>query len=254
MSTFMIDQRKKIVAGNWKMNGTISSLEQISILNTLIKNDTCEVIVCPPTTLITEAIKTAKGGPIKIGSQNCHEKGSGAYTGEVSPTMLFDLGVEFVILGHSERRLNNYETSEVVQKRAKAAHQTNLITIICIGESEAQKDSGQTMNVVREQLTQSLPSTANHLNTVIAYEPIWAIGSGKTAKIDDIKQVHNTLRNHVAVMQTSSMASKIRIIYGGSVNSENCFEILHTEDVDGALVGGASLIAKNFSTIINSII
>jgi triosephosphate isomerase len=132
-------QRKKIVAGNWKMNGTLSSLEHIRQLRDLIKNDTCEVIVCPPTTLLSQAIDIVKNSAISIGSQNCHEKNSGAYTGEVSPEMLVDLGVQVVILGHSERRENNFETSKLVQNKAKVSHKLRLTTIICIGETEAQK-------------------------------------------------------------------------------------------------------------------
>jgi len=154
-------QRKKIVAGNWKMNGTVSSLDQIRQLRDLIKNDTCEVIVCPPTTLLSKAIDIAKNSTITIGSQNCHEKESGAYTGEISPAMLADLGVKVVILGHSERRENNFETSELVQDKAKAAHKSRLTTIICIGETEEQKNNGHTVNVIKEQLNHSLPMTTN---------------------------------------------------------------------------------------------
>jgi triosephosphate isomerase len=245
-------QRKKIVAGNWKMNGTVSSLEQIRQLRDLIKNDTCEVIVCPPTTLISQAIDIVKNSAISIGSQNCHEKNSGAYTGEVSPEMLVDLGVQVVILGHSERRENNFETSKLVQNKAKVSHKLQLTTIICIGETEAQKNNGNTINVIKEQLDHSLPKTTNDKNTIIAYEPIWAIGSGKTPSADDIKQVHKTLRTHLERITTSEIATKVRILYGGSVNSDNCYEILNIEDVDGALVGGASLSAIGFSSIINS--
>ena len=246
-------QRKKIVAGNWKMNGTVSSLEQIRQLCNLIKNEACEVIVCPPTTLLLEAINIVKNCGITIGSQNCHEKNSGAYTGEVSPDMLVDLGVKVVILGHSERRENNFETNELVKNKAKASHKSQLTTIICIGETEAQKNNGQTVNVIKKQLSTSLPSTANEENTIIAYEPLWAIGSGRVPKSKDIKLVHNTLRNYLAEITTSKIATRMRILYGGSVNSDNCSEILKIEDVDGALVGGASLSAGSFSSIINSI-
>ena len=245
-------RRKKIVAGNWKMNGTVSSLDQIRQLCGLIKIDTVEVIVCPPTTLLSQAIDIVKNSAITIGSQNCHEKNSGAYTGEVSPEMLADLGVQVVILGHSERRENNFETSELVQNKAKSAHKSQLTTIICIGETEAQKNNGHTINVIKEQLDQSLPKSANEENTIIAYEPIWAIGSGKTPSSDDIKQVHKTLRTHIEKITTSEIATKMRILYGGSVDSENCYEILRIEEVDGALIGGASLSAFVFSSIINS--
>lgn len=245
-------RRKKIVAGNWKMNGSVSSLEQIRQLCDLIENDTCDVIVCPPTTLLSQAIDIAKDSTITIGSQNCHEKESGAYTGEISPAMLMDLGVKVVILGHSERRENNFETSELVRDKAKAAHKSQLTTIICIGETEEQKNNGHTVDVIKEQLNHSLPMTTNEENTIIAYEPIWAIGSGKTPSADDIKQVHKILRTHINKIITSEIATKMRILYGGSVNSDNCYEILNIEDVDGALVGGASLSAISFSSIINS--
>ena len=245
-------RRKKIVAGNWKMNGTVSSLDQIRQLCDLVRNDTFEVIVCPPTTLLSQAIDIAKDSTITIGSQNCHEKESGAYTGEISPAMLTDLGVKVVILGHSERRENNFETSELVRNKAKAAHKSQLTTLICIGETEEQKNNGHTVDVIKEQLNHSLPMTTNEENTIIAYEPIWAIGSGKTPSADDIKQVHKTLRTHIKKITTSEIAAKMRILYGGSVNSDNCYEILNIEDVDGALVGGASLSAVSFSSIINS--
>lgn len=245
-------RRKKIVVGNWKMNGTVSSLDQIRQLCDLIKNDTFEVIVCPPATLLSQAIDIVKNSAVTIGSQNCHEKNSGAYTGEVSPEMLVDLGVQAVILGHSERRENNFETSKLIQEKAKASHKSHLITIICLGETEEQKNNGHTINVIKKQLDHSLPKTTNEENTIIAYEPIWAIGSGKTLSADEIKQVHKTLRTHIKTITTSEIATKMRILYGGSVNSDNCYEILNTEDVDGALVGGASLSAISFSSIINS--
>lgn len=244
-------KRKKIVVGNWKMNGTISSLIQIRKLSNLITNKHCEVIVCPPATLLTMAINIIRDKQIKVGSQNCHENNSGAHTGEISPKMLADIGVETVILGHSERRQNNFETSELVKEKANAAHEVNIATIICIGETDTQKNNGQTVDVIKQQLSLSLPISSNHENTIIAYEPIWAIGSGKTPSANDIRDVHKILRNHIASIKTDSLASKIRIVYGGSVNAENCADILNIDNVDGALVGGASLLANSFSAIIN---
>jgi triosephosphate isomerase len=246
-------QRRKIIAGNWKMNGTLDSLGQISQLSISIVNRTCEVVICPPATLLAKAVDITNNCQIKIGAQNCHLKNSGAFTGEISPYMLADLGVKLVILGHSERRENNFESSSEIQDKAKAAHLLNLTTIICIGETEEQKNSKQTIDVIKKQLSQSLPTTATHENTIIAYEPIWAIGSGKTPRLEDISQVHKTLRSHITNIRTSSMAMKMRIIYGGSVSEENCFEILQTKDIDGALVGGASLKAANFEAIIKKI-
>jgi triosephosphate isomerase len=252
MSYAMFPHRRKIVAGNWKMNGTISSLEQISQLPNLITKNNCEVIICPPSTLLMSAISVVKNTSIEIGSQNCHEKNSGAYTGEIAPKMLAEIGVTVGIVGHSERREYHYETNELVQRKAKALHQINLKSIICIGETEAQKKNGETIAVIKSQLSQSLPITANDQNTIIAYEPIWAIGSGETPTIGDIREVHRILRNYVAEITNDDMAAKIRIVYGGSVNTENCSEILRVENVDGALVGGASLLSSSFSTIINS--
>lgn len=246
-------RRRKIIAGNWKMNGTLESLGQISQICTSIANNNCEVVICPPATLLAKAVHITNNCKIEIGAQNCHIRNSGAFTGEISPHMLADLGVKLVILGHSERRENNFESSREIQNKAKAAHLSNLTTIICVGETEAQKNAQQTIDVIREQLSQSLPTTATPENTIIAYEPIWAIGSGKIPRLEDIRQVHKTLRNHITDIRTSSMAMKIRIIYGGSVNEENCFEILQTKDVDGALVGGASLKATNLKAIINKI-
>ena len=248
----MTDQRKKLVAGNWKMNGTVSSLEQIHLLKTLINEDLCEVIVCPPTTLLRDCLKIVEGCRIKIGSQNCHHQEFGAHTGEISPHMLRDLGVTHVIVGHSERRIDGFETNELVQKKALAAHRCDLNTIICIGESLLQKKEGQASGIIKKQLSHSLPVTANNKNTIIAYEPIWAIGSGLTPSFDEIQAVHTIIRDHVGEIKTENVASKIKIVYGGSVNVNNCNNIINIKNVDGALVGGASLMASDFSRIINS--
>ena len=241
----------KIVVGNWKMNGTLSSLEQIKKLSKLISNKTYKVIVCPPATLLTEAINITIDTQLEIGSQNCHDENSGPFTGEISAQMLYDIGVKLVILGHSERRQNNYENNELVKKKAESAHQSNLTVIICIGENDTQKNNGQAVEVLKEQLSLSLPLTANNENTIIAYEPVWAIGSRKTPSVTEIKEVHKILRHHISKTKTGNDVSKMRIIYGGSVNSDNCSEILNIENVDGALVGGASLTAESFSKIIN---
>ena len=234
------------------MNGTTSSLEQISNLPRLITNDNCQVVICPPATLLTKAKDIVRNSIISIGSQNCHQERFGAYTGEISPHMLVDLGVTSVIIGHSERRENYYETNKLIQKKAKACHELQLQTIICIGETYIQKDSGKTFDVLKKQVDQALPDTTNHENTIIAYEPIWAIGTGKTPSLKDIEQVHKTLRNFIAEIKSHRIASRIRIIYGGSVNLDNCSEILNINDVDGVLVGGASLLASSLSAIINA--
>ena len=248
----MNNQRKKMVAGNWKMNGNLASLKEIDFLKSTIKGDSCQVVLCPPTTLLTEAVKIARNTSIQIGAQNCNQNLTGAHTGEVSAKMLKEIGVNIVILGHSERRSNHFETNTLVSNKAKTAHQCGLTTIICVGETEYEKVSGQTTKIIREQINGSLPISATEDNTVIAYEPIWAIGTGKTPTIDEISDVHSILRTEMENRVSPSMASKLRILYGGSVNTQNCSEILCVEGVDGALVGGASLLASDFSKIINS--
>ena len=166
--------------------------------------------------------------------------------------MLKDLGVDFVILGHSERRAAHFETDKLVNNKAETAHQYNLTTIICVGETKHERTSGLTAKIITKQINESLPITASENNTVIAYEPIWAIGTGKTPSIDEISEVHSILRTQIKNLKSHSAASKMRILYGGSVNTKNCSEIFRIEGVDGALVGGASLLASDFSQIVNS--
>ena len=248
----MNSQRKKLIAGNWKMNGNLDSLKEIDFLKCAIDKVTCEVIVCPPTTLLTEAVKKVRNTRVRIGAQNCNHNVTGAHTGEVSAQMLKDLCVDFVILGHSERRIAHFETNSLVNNKAKTAHQYNLTTIICVGETKHERTSGQTANIIKQQINESLPITATENNTVVAYEPVWAIGTGETPTIDEIFEVHSILRTQIESLKSHSTASKLRIIYGGSVNAKNCSEILCIEGVDGALVGGASLLASDFSHIIKS--
>ena len=248
----MSNQRKKIVAGNWKMNGNLNSLKEIELLKSSIDNVSCEVVLCPPTTLLSEMVKILKNSSIYIGAQNCNHNTTGAHTGEVSAQMLKDLAVDFVILGHSERRVAHFETNALVSNKAKTAHQSNLTTIICVGETEHERTSGQTAKVIKEQITGSLPISANENNTIIAYEPIWAIGTGRVPLNHEISEVHSILRTQIENLKSRSTASRIRIVYGGSVNTKNCSEILRLEGVDGALVGGASLLASDFSQIIKA--
>ena len=239
-----------MIAGNWKMNGSKESLNEIKSLQSLIGKVTCDVAIFPPATLLSEAIKVAEPTQIKIGAQDCHHEISGPHTGEVSAHMLEDLGVEIVILGHSERRLNNNETNSLVNQKAASAHKNNLITIICVGESEDQKLSGQTTQVITDQLVESLPQSATQNNTIIAYEPIWAIGTGKIASPLEIVTVHAMIKDTLFKIKRTRSATELRILYGGSVNGKNCSEILHLAGVDGALVGGASLSSLDFSEII----
>ncbi len=241
-----------MVAGNWKMNGTLQSLDEIISIRDLSNTATCDVVLCPPSTLLSEAIKIANDSSLKIGAQNCHHNISGAHTGEISAKMLINLGVETVILGHSERRADNLETNALVKEKANTSHKCNLKTIICVGESEDERINGKTTKIITEQLTESLPLSATINNTIIAYEPRWAIGTGKTPNNNEILEVHEILRNQITELRSKSVASAMRIIYGGSVNPKNCSEIFGINGVDGALVGGASLSAANLKDIINS--
>lgn len=230
----------KLVAGNWKMNGLAADsrqrVEQLQILAGQ-KPPPCDVVLCPPTTALGLAGQLLKNSKIALGGQDCHAQASGAFTGDISAAMLKDMGCRFVIVGHSERRQHHKETSEQVRNKAKAAHAAGLIAIVCVGETDAEREAGKAQEIVDQQLRNSLPDTATAQNTVIAYEPVWAIGTGKTASSDDIKSMHAFIR---------SKAAPFRILYGGSVKGANAREILHLPDVDGVLVGGASLKAEEF--------
>ncbi len=231
----------KLIVGNWKMNGLqAESLERVEKLAAGVQSDTSRsfhMVVCPPATLIAPVAMKLKDSAIRWGGQDCHDQPSGAHTGDIAAPMLKDLGCDFVILGHSERRQHHGETSAQVAAKAKQAHTAGLTAIVCVGELDAQRSAGEQESVVGQQLAESIPDTASPENTVIAYEPVWAIGTGKTASADDIKQMHAFIRGKVGTLQ---------ILYGGSVKAANAREILHTENVDGVLVGGASLKAGEF--------
>ena len=241
-----------MLAGNWKMNGSLAALKELKSLNDFIGTVACEVVVCPPATLLIEALKLTKDNQITIGAQNCHYNNSGAHTGEISAQMLKDLGIKITILGHSERRVENFETNTVINQKATNCHANNVTTIICIGESEQQKKMGQTSKIISNQLEECLPISATEENTIIAYEPIWAIGTGQTPSAIEISEAHSILRSKIVELTNMSLGNQIRIIYGGSVNTKNSYEILQVNGVDGALVGGASLLASDFSQIIRS--
>lgn len=231
----------KLIVGNWKMNGLMADSEErtqklLSGLKTR-KSPAFEVALCPPATLIGFLTDLAGSSTVKWGGQDCHAEVSGAFTGDISAAMLKDLGCSYVILGHSERRQHHKETSADVQAKAKAVHAAGLTAIICVGETDAERSAGKANDIVGEQLAASLPEGATAANTVVAYEPIWAIGTGKTASADDIKTMHRHIRGEVG---------SLKILYGGSVKQSNAAEILHTPDVDGVLVGGASLKADEF--------
>lgn len=206
----------------------------------------CDLLVCPPTTLVAD-VAEALGGRIAVGGQDCHADPYGARTGEVSAEMLADLGCRYVIVGHSERRAGHGETDPQVRAKAEAALRAGLTAIVCIGETAEQRDAGQALQVVERQLAGSLPPTAAAANTVIAYEPVWAIGTGRTATPDEVAEIHAAIRDRLRGQAQESEA--LRILYGGSVKPESAAELLAVDNVDGALVGGASLKAADFLAI-----
>ena len=245
--------RKAIIAGNWKMNKTAT--EAAALIDELIpavKDATCEVVICVPFTDLTTAVAKCKGTNIHVGAENVHFENSGAFTGEISADMLVDLGVEYVVIGHSERRQYFAETDETVNKRSRAALAAGLKPIICVGESLTQREQGVTEELVRMQTKIALNGvTAEELkNVVIAYEPIWAIGTGKTATSEQAEEVCREIRAIIRDMYGARAARGVSILYGGSMNAKNAAELLAQPDVDGGLIGGASLKPNDFATII----
>ena len=247
--------RKAIIAGNWKMNKTATeAAELIDALIPAVKDAGCEVVICVPFTDLVTAVAKTKGTNIHVGAENVHFEKSGAYTGEISADMLTDLGVEYVVVGHSERRQYFAETDETVNKRAKAALAGGLKPIICVGESLAQREQGVTEELVRMQVKIALRDvTAEQMaNVVIAYEPIWAIGTGKTATADQAEEVCAQIRKVIGEVYGEAVAEATTVQYGGSMNAKNCEELLSKKDVDGGLIGGASLKAPDFAVIVNA--
>ncbi len=241
--------RRKLAAGNWKMHGLAADLAEAEAVARDHPRPGCDVLICPPATLVARAVDRLSGGPVAVGGQDCHKTEKGAHTGDVSAAMLADAGATHVIVGHSERRADHGETDADVAAKATAAHAAGLIAIICLGETEAQRDAGETLAVVAAQLAGSLPEGATAANTVIAYEPVWAIGTGRTPTLEQIAEVHTALRERLRALLPSE-ADGVRLLYGGSVKPGNAAEIFAVADVDGALVGGASLKAADFGAII----
>lgn len=247
--------RKAIIAGNWKMNKTATeAAELIDALIPAVKDAGCEVVICVPFTDLVTAVAKTKGTNIHVGAENVHFEKSGAYTGEISADMLTDLGVEYVVVGHSERRQYFAETDETVNKRAKAALAGGLKPIICVGESLAQREQGVTEELVRMQVKIALNGvTADELkNVVIAYEPIWAIGTGKTATAEQAAEVCTFIRTTVRHLYGARIARSVTVQYGGSMKPANAAELLSQPDIDGGLIGGASLKAADFVEIVNA--
>jgi triosephosphate isomerase len=243
--------RKPLVAGNWKMNGSKASARELkAMIKAAAKAPAygCELMICPPATLLAGFVEIDKGSALKLGGQDCHAKPSGAHTGDVSAEMLKEAGAKAVIVGHSERRQDHGETDAQVQAKALAVRRAGLQAIICIGETLAERDAGKTLDVVKRQLQGSVPEGAVSANTVIAYEPVWAIGTGRTPTTDEIQAVHAAIRAQLAG-RFGQAGAAIRLLYGGSVKPDNAAAILPLPDVDGALVGGASLKAADFLAI-----
>lgn len=243
---------KKLAAGNWKMNGTAAALAEVSALAAAHPSPACDVLLCPPATLLSRMADLARGTPIRVGGQDCHARASGAHTGDVSAEMLVDSGASYVILGHSERRTDHGETDAQVLAKAEAAHRAGLVAVVCIGETEAERDAGRTLDVVGTQLHGSVPSGSTAANLVVAYEPVWAIGTGRTPTIAEIAEVHAFLRTRLTA-RIGAPAAGVRLLYGGSVKPSNATEIFAVPHVDGALVGGASLKAADFGAIISAL-
>ena len=251
------DIRRAIIAGNWKMNKTRpEAKELIEAMKPLVKDAGCEVVICVPYTNLETAVELTKGTNIKVGAENCHFAKSGAYTGEISADMLTEIGVEYVVLGHSERRQYFGETDETVNKRTKAALEAGLKPIVCVGELLWERECGITEEVIARQIKLDFFGvTADELkNCVIAYEPVWAIGTGKTATADQAEEVCGFIRDVLSKLYGKDVADTITIQYGGSMNAGNAAELLSKENVDGGLIGGASLKANDFATIVDAAI
>ncbi len=244
--------RRNLVAGNWKMNGDATFLSEVKKLKAAHESSTVEILLCPPATLL-DRLNAMVGSTFNIGGQDCHPALNGAHTGEISAPMLKDAGASYVILGHSERRQDRGESSFDVCKKAKSALSTELRVVICLGESLQEREAGETLEVISDQLTNSVPDDVNAQTLVIAYEPIWAIGTGKVPTIDQIGEVHNFIRTALIRRFGPEIGEGVRILYGGSVKHTNAAEIFAVPNVDGALVGGASLTTADFSPIITAL-
>ncbi|MEP9377848.1 triose-phosphate isomerase [Aquabacter sp. CN5-332] len=243
--------RRPLVAGNWKMNGLRhSGAELLAMIEGCGAPlaEKVDLLICPPATLLAQFAAEAAGSPIAVGGQDCHKKASGAHTGDVSAEMLADAGARFVIVGHSERRSDHQESDETVRAKAQAAWRTGLTAIVCVGETQAQREAGEALAVVAAQVRGSVPDGASADTLVVAYEPVWAIGSGLVPTVEDVEEMHGEIRR-VLSERAGAEAARVRILYGGSVKPENCTALLNAADVDGALVGGASLKAGDFLAI-----
>jgi triosephosphate isomerase len=252
----MDKERRLIIAGNWKMNKTVAeALDLVQGLRRELGNvKEADIVVCPPFTALSEVSKAILDSNLRLGAQNMSEQGNGAFTGEVSAGMLKEFSVRYVILGHSERRQYQQEPDALIAKKALAAHAASIKPIVCVGETLAQREANQTESIVGTQLKGSLAgiSADQAEETIIAYEPVWAIGTGRTATTEQAQAVHAFIRRQLAGMYNETVARRVRIQYGGSVKASNARELMAQPDVDGALVGGASLEVRSFTDIIKN--
>ncbi|MCA6109090.1 triose-phosphate isomerase [Bradyrhizobium cenepequi] len=246
----MTDAIRPLIAGNWKMNGLKASADEFDAMlaGAGALAGKADLLVCPPATLIAACADKARGSKLAVGAQDCHPKASGAHTGDISAEMLADAGASAIIVGHSERRADHGETDALVRQKAEAAWRAGLTAIVCIGETREQRDAGQTLDICGTQLKGSLPDGSTAANVVVAYEPVWAIGTGLTPTVQNVEQVHRFIRG-VLTDRFKGEGAKIRILYGGSVKPSNAAELLGVANVNGALVGGASLKAADFLAI-----
>ncbi len=246
----MTDAIRPLIAGNWKMNGLTDDVGEFGLMiaGQSELSGKVDLMICPPATLAMTLAVLAEGTKIQIGAQDCHPKASGAHTGDLSAEMFADLGATAIIVGHSERRADHGETDAIVQQKAQAAWRAKLVAIVCIGETRAQRDAGEALDVCGTQLSGSLPDGATAANTVVAYEPVWAIGTGLTPTAKDVEQVHAFIREQL-VKRFAGDGRKMRLLYGGSVKPSNAAELMAVPNVNGALVGGASLKAADFLAI-----
>ena len=242
--------RRKLAAGNWKMNGSRAALDEARAIAAASRTDGPGVLLCPPATLLAPMAEIADGTAMKVGGQYCHPAGSGAHTGHVSAPMLCDAGASYVIVGHSERRQDDGAPDADVQRQTTAAWEAGLTAIECVGEAETERDAGDTLGIVGGQLGGSIPDAATAGNLVVAYEPVWAIGTGKVPSLAQIGEVHDFIRRQLEQRFGQETGQSVPLLYGGSVKPGNAAEIFAVSNVDGALVGGASLKAADFTRII----
>jgi len=245
--------RRKLAAGNWKMNGLRAALHEVEILAAAHTEPVSEIVLCPPATLVRATARICRSNAVTIGAQDCHANPNGAHTGDISAAMLADAGAEYVILGHSERRAAYGESDELVRRKTHTAWQAGLRAILCVGEDAAQRQAANTLDIIGGQLAGSVPDAATGENLVVAYEPVWAIGTGKVPDLHDIGEVHDFIRTRLERRFGAGVGRSVRILYGGSMNPGNAGAIVSVPNVDGGLVGGASLRAQDFAAIIGAL-